>query len=135
MRLGKLHLIATVMILVPLIVSSIIPSAFASETYSYSETCNVKNEGSAGTYWNWTQDGVLIGGSSVPCGGFGSGTVPSTANGIIATLNVQTHGCFHSYTTTKAFSPGSVPKISLNGSCGGINYWTQVSVKASFKLG
>src|SRR6266852_2599897 len=141
MQSRKMLLPFSVLILLPIIAMSTVPSVLAESTYSWSMNCRSRfagDPGGADTVWNWTLNGVSIAGNISYCGKTGSGTVPSNANGIIARLGVQIAGqpsCIHDYFVSQSFNPGSVPRISLKGSCSTSNYGTPVSITASFKLG
>ena len=131
----------SVLILLPIVAMSTVPSVLAQSTYSWSMDCRSKfagDPGGANTVWNWTLNGVSIAGNTSYCGQTGGGTVPSSANGIIAKLHVQIAGqpmCSHDFFVSQPFSPGSVPRIDLRGSCSTTNYGTPVNIKATFKLG
>ena len=132
----------TAMMLLPLLL--VVPQAMAktpivSSTYSWQVSCKSSLAGipgSAVARWNWTQDGKNITGGLAACGwnNPGTGTVPSNANGIIASLSTQIKFCFHSTSTTQSFAPGTVPRITLESSCQASAYGFPVSIKATFTI-
>ena len=111
-----------------------------SSTFSWKVSCQSTVPGISGSAiarWNWTVNGVSVSGSWAACGwnNPGTGTVPANANGIIASLHTQIKYCTHTTSTTKSFTPGTVPSISLESSCQAAAYRVPVSIKASFVLG
>ncbi|SRR6266702_5364186 len=139
MQWRKMLLPFSVPILLLVIALSTVPSAMAQSTYSWGMDCKAASGfeqygGYADTVWNWTLNGVSIAGNTSYCGTTGSGTVPSNANGIIAHLYVNQEKCHHNYYTSQSFNPGSVPRISLKGSCAETLYGTPYSIEATFKL-
>ncbi len=144
MQWRKMLLPVSVLILLPIIAASTVPSVLAQSTYSWSLACRSSSAGDPGSGvidWNWTLNGVSTAGNTSYCrspSATGNGTVPSNANGIIARLTMQLAGqpsCIHEYFVSQPFNPGSAPRIDLKGSCSTTNYGTPVSIKADFKLG
>lgn len=119
---------------------SVIPSAFGASTYSWTVSCK-RSGGLVGNViarWNWTSNGVSIQGNTAFCSSTpGSGTVPSNANGIIASLVTEFSrgsGCFNQDSVTKSFATGTVPSISLKSSCSTFAYGQKDTVSATFQL-
>ena len=143
-RLGKQHLPALAMIVLPFVLLLVPPAVAKSSSptfpsYTWQVNCQSSLAGipgSAVARWNWTVNGVSVSGSWAACGwnNPGNGTIPANANGIIASLSAQIKYCYHSTSTTQSFAPGTVPQIKLAESCQASAYGTPVSIKATFTL-
>jgi len=133
---------------------SAVPTVAASRSFTASLTCTGTTIGIIGVvfaYWNWTSNGVPIGpfvqsgiisaSGVLHCnnsgGGFTtttSGTQPSNANGIIATLTSHIKACFHGAQASQSFPPGQPVSITVRVSCTGNAYGTPVTIKGTFTL-
>jgi hypothetical protein len=138
--------IAISLILVLGIALSVVPAAIAQSVYSFKMTCKgnqpVAIEGAATTTWNWTVNGAFMNGGFTSCntsgGGFtvtGSGTVPSNANGITASMSIHRANCFKTVSTSQSFMPGGKVSITLKASCTGFKAGVgSLTIDASFTL-
>lgn len=123
-----------------------VPLAAAQSSFSFKISCKGNTPfsilGSADGSWNWTVNGVKENGGFITCntsgGGFsatGSGTVPSNANGIVASLSVQRANCFKTVSTTQSFTSHGTVSVSLKADCTGFKAGVgSLSISASFTL-
>jgi hypothetical protein len=123
---------------------TIVPFASAKSVYSFKTTCKgnppLAFVGEAGTTWNWTVNGASMNGGFTFCNtsgatGTGSGTVPSNANGITATMNVHRANCLKTVSTSQSFAPGGPVSITLKASCTGFKAGVgSLTIDATFTL-
>lgn len=142
--LGTVFLLATIL--------PIIPLANAQSTFSWSITCEGSKfqapgkVGSAHAVWNWTVNGVPenAGSGQAICSEVnnsketvsGTGTVPSNANGITATLTAQVEsGRTCTVSASQSFSnKGTVSIKNLSVTCQGVESGLPTFEKAVFNL-
>ena len=120
---------------------SILPLANAQSTYSWTLNCK-RSGGLVGNIfaqWNWTSNGKTVQSNTAFCSATpGSGTVPSSANGITARLVTEFSrgtGCFNQDSVTKSFASGTVPSIQLKSSCSTSAYGQRDTASAFFTMG
>lgn len=124
----------------------IVPMAAGQQVYTFKMGCKGNQPfaivGAATTVWNWTVNGVKENGGFASCnttgGGFtvtGTGTVPSNANGITASMSVHRANCAKTVSTSQSFAQGGSVSISLKASCTGSKAGVgSLSIDASFGL-
>jgi len=136
------------------IVFSTVPTV-AALSFTASVTCKGPKFGIIGQsfgYWNWTLNGAPIGpfvssgvitaSGAISCNSTGggpntttaTGTQPSNANGVIATVTAQIKGCYHQVSASQTFSPGGKVSITVKASCTGNAYGTSVTETGTFTL-
>ena len=124
---------------------------FANLTYTWSLTCEGSKFQAPGIVsgahatWNWTVNGVAenAGSGSATCSESGnststvsaSGAVPTSANGITASVRAQTGGRTCTTTTSQSFSnKGTVSIKNLSVTCQGVESGESTFIEAIFNL-